>query len=180
MYTEIIFTPIYRKFYKEHLFFFSKLRHDVKASKYKDSGKRLHVHTWRIQSTLYLFVTICVTGNNLMSLTIQHQPSSSLCSYGNHTGIWVKATAVGWVLLDKKNLKLILKLHFYCLLPGTCIDIFLVEKLSKQQCISNDISISLDATDKQLEKYFSYSNPMNLFFLVFSDKCNKTFKLTDI
>lgn len=47
-----------------------------------------------------------------MSLTIQHQPSSSLCSDGNHTGIWVKATAVGWVLLDKKNLKLILKLHF--------------------------------------------------------------------
>lgn len=103
---------IYRKFYKEHLFFFSKLRHDVKASKYIDAVKRLHVHTWRIQSTLYLFVAICVTGNNLMSLTIQHQPSSSLCSYGNHTGIWVKATAVGWVLLDKKNLKLILKLHF--------------------------------------------------------------------
>lgn len=65
--------------------------------------KRLHVHTWRIQSTLYLFVAICVTGNNLMSLTIQHQPSSSLCSYGNHTGIWVKATAVGWVLLEKKK-----------------------------------------------------------------------------
>lgn len=38
-----------------------------------------------------------------MSLTIQHQPSSSLCSYGNHTGIWVKATAVGWVLLEKKK-----------------------------------------------------------------------------
>lgn len=104
-------------FTKSTFFFFkfgnaSKLRHEVKASKYKDAVKRLHVHTWRIQSTLYLFVTICVTGNNLMSLTIQHQPSSSLCSYGNHTGIWVKATAVGWVLLDKKNLKLILKLHF--------------------------------------------------------------------
>lgn len=104
-------------FTKSTFFFFkfgnaSKLRHEVKASKYKDAGKRLHVHTWRIQSTLYLFVAICVTGNNLMSLTIQHQPSSSLCSYGNHTGIWVKATAVGWVLLDKKNLKLILKLHF--------------------------------------------------------------------
>lgn len=142
--------------------------------------KRLHVHTWRIQSTLYLFVAICVTGNNLMSLTIQHQPSSSLCSYGNHTGIWVKATAVGWVLLDKKKPQTDFKITFYCLQPGTCIDIFLVEKLSKQQCISNGISISLDATDKQLEKYFSYSNPMNLFFLVFSDNCNTTFKLTDI
>lgn len=125
--------------------------------------KRLHVHTWRIQSTLYLFVAICVTGNNLMSLTIQHQPSSSLCSYGNHTGIWVKATAVGWVLLEKKTSNSFITI--YCLLPSTCIDNFLVEKLSKQQCTSNGISISLDATGKQLEKYFSSSKPMTLFCL---------------
>lgn len=126
--------------------------------------KRLHVHTWRIQSTLYLFVAICVTGNNLMSLTIQHQPSSSLCSYGNHTGIWVKATAVGWVLLEKKKPQTH-SLQFIVYYLSTCIDNFLVEKLSKQQCTSNGISISLDATGKQLEKYFSSSKPMTLFCL---------------